>query len=158
GSTFNVEINGRTPGAAFDQVSLAGRLNLNSDGSAGTRFNLVVNFLPDLGETFTIFQTGGGVTGEFQGMPARNPLVVGEASYQLSYRGGPNGPDVPLKGVLTNNSTVLPSSQNSSRPGQAVTFTATVIPIAPGLRPPTGTVLFFEGSNRLGEFPLNSSA
>ena len=64
-------------------------------------------------------------------------------------------------GVLINTSliptkTALTSSQNPSSLGQAVTFTATVTPLAWG-GTPTGTVSFYDGTTNIGNSNLNSS-
>jgi hypothetical protein len=64
-------------------------------------------------------------------------------------------------GVLINTSlkpttTALTSSPNPSSLGQAVTFTATVTPLAWGGMP-TGTVSFYDGTTNIGNSNLNSS-
>jgi hypothetical protein len=46
------------------------------------------------------------------------------------------------------------SSPNPSIFGQSATFTATVLPVAPGAGSPTGTVTFFDGGVSLGSAPL----
>jgi len=52
--------------------------------------------------------------------------------------------------------TSLISSQNPSNPGQTVTFTATVTVTPPGAGTPTGNVIFFNGSSRLGNGTVSS--
>jgi Big-like domain-containing protein len=47
-------------------------------------------------------------------------------------------------------STAVTPSSNGSSSGQAVTFTATVVPNAPGAGTPSGTVQFMDGANFLG--------
>jgi hypothetical protein len=49
--------------------------------------------------------------------------------------------------VTSNTTTAVTSSVNPSVFGQAVTFTATISPVAPGTGFPTGTVSFFDGAN-----------
>jgi hypothetical protein len=49
------------------------------------------------------------------------------------------------------------SSQNPVPPNTPVTFTATVLPTAPGAGVPTGTVTFYEGSTVVGTETLNSN-
>jgi hypothetical protein len=63
-----------------------------------------------------------------------------------------------LNTTLTATTTVLTSSVNPSKPGQAVTFTATVT-AQPGFDkgPPTGTVSFLDGATKVGNSPLNGS-
>ncbi|HEX4794927.1 MAG TPA: Ig-like domain repeat protein [Humisphaera sp.] len=58
---------------------------------------------------------------------------------------------------VANTTTNLVSSQNPAAVGQAVTFTATVTPVAPGGGVPTGSVQFMDGSTSLGIFALNGS-
>ncbi len=53
--------------------------------------------------------------------------------------------------------TSLVSSQNPSNSGQSVTFTATVSVTPPGAGTPTGNVIFYNGSNRLGGVSLSAS-
>jgi hypothetical protein len=48
----------------------------------------------------------------------------------------------------------LISSLNRSLPGQSVTFTATVSPVAPAVGTPTGAVTFLDGTTALGSQPL----
>jgi hypothetical protein len=55
-------------------------------------------------------------------------------------------------GTTTN----LTSSNPSSLFGQAVTFTATVLPVAPGCGTPTGTVTFLDGTVVLGTVSLSN--
>ncbi len=53
--------------------------------------------------------------------------------------------------------TTVQASVNPSVFGQAVTFTASVNPLAPSVVAPTGVVLFLDGSTRLGTASLNGS-
>ena len=55
-------------------------------------------------------------------------------------------------------STTLAASPNPSASGQAVTFTATVGPVAPATGTPTGTVTFKDGSTTLGTGTLSGGA
>jgi hypothetical protein len=54
-------------------------------------------------------------------------------------------------------STRLTSSLNPSAPGQQITFTATVAAVPPGSGTPTGQVTFQDGTNVIGQVPLNAS-
>jgi Bacterial Ig-like domain (group 3)/FG-GAP-like repeat/Abnormal spindle-like microcephaly-assoc'd, ASPM-SPD-2-Hydin len=71
---------------------------------------------------------------------------------------GPGELGVLLNTTLTATKTALTSSVNPSKPGQAVTFTATVTP-QPGFGEgsPTGTVSFLDGAINIGKVPLNPS-
>jgi hypothetical protein len=53
--------------------------------------------------------------------------------------------------------TVVAASANPTIFGQAVTFTATVSPVAPGTKTPTGPVTFLDGGLPLGTAPLNAT-
>jgi hypothetical protein len=55
-------------------------------------------------------------------------------------------------------STTLTSSLNPSRGGQAVTFTATVNPVAPGTGTPTRSIESLRGGVRVGTVPLTSGS
>jgi len=72
---------------------------------------------------------------------------------------GPGELGVLLNTTLTATTTALTSSVNPSKPGQAVTFTATVT-AKPGFGKgtPTGTVSFLDGATNIGKVPLNGSA
>src|SRR5207245_1949837 len=50
--------------------------------------------------------------------------------------------------------TSLVAGPSPSAPGQAVTLTATVVPVAPGAGVPSGTVTFSDGATVLGTAPL----
>ena len=52
----------------------------------------------------------------------------------------------------------LTSSVNPSSPGQSVTFTATVTPVAPAPGTPSGTVTFLDGTTTLGTGPVTLDA
>jgi uncharacterized repeat protein (TIGR01451 family) len=53
--------------------------------------------------------------------------------------------------------TTVVSAPSSSQVGQAVLFTATVTPVAPGAGTPTGTVLFKDGSTTIGTGTVGSN-
>jgi hypothetical protein len=71
---------------------------------------------------------------------------------------GPGTLGVLLNTTLTATTTALTSSVNPSKPGQAVTFTATVT-AQPGFDkgPPAGTVSFLDGATNIGNSPLSGS-
>src|SRR5258708_31581038 len=55
-----------------------------------------------------------------------------------------------------NTTTSVSSSLNPSVFGQAVTFTAAVVPVLPGAGAPTGSVTFFDGAASIGSGPVTS--
>jgi len=84
-------------------------------------------------------------------------LAIGNHTITTSYGG--NGNFNGSTGSLTGNPQVVNqdataqsvvSSQNPQMAGQPVTFTATVVPIAPGAGTPTGTVTFLDGGSPFG--------
>jgi hypothetical protein len=107
---------------------------------------------------------------------ATAPLVDGQAIFSLSsldagthllaahYAGaggfaGSSSPTVTHSVARASTASVLRSSANPSRTGQAVTFTATVNPVAPGGGVPTGSVEFLRNGVVLAALPLiNGSA
>ncbi|HEV8267133.1 MAG TPA: autotransporter, partial [Thermoanaerobaculia bacterium] len=96
-STFNVELNGTTPGTGYDRVAVNGSVTL---GSAALQ--VAVGYTPSPGDTFTIIQndgTGDAVTGTFSGL-ANGAMFVPTGSYQFQifYNGG-DGNDVVLSYV-----------------------------------------------------------
>jgi Bacterial Ig-like domain (group 3)/Autotransporter beta-domain len=62
-----------------------------------------------------------------------------------------------LEVVRGGTSHTIVSSHNQSVRGQPVTFTATVIPNAPSVVTPTGSVTFTDGATTIATIPLNSS-
>ena len=115
---------------------------------------------------------GGTVTLLSNGVPvAAATLVSGQASISVSsldagshaltaqYSGdggfaGSSSPAVVHTVNPASTSTALTSSPNPSRAGQAVTFTATVNTIAPGLGTPAGSVQFLREGVVIGSAPL----
>jgi len=86
-------------------------------------------------------------------------LSVGSHSITVAYGGDGNfnpSTSAPLTQTVLRAATVttLTSSQNPSTFGQAVTFTATVSVVPPGVGAPTGTVTFRDGAVVLGTRPL----
>jgi hypothetical protein len=88
-------------------------------------------------------------------------LGVGIHNLTASYSGG-GGFSASTSAVLIETIsqaatlTTVTSSQNPANPGQSVTFTAAVVPVAPGAGIPTGTVTFFDGTTNLGMGSLSA--
>ncbi|HYL76326.1 MAG TPA: Ig-like domain repeat protein [Bryobacteraceae bacterium] len=91
-------------------------------------------------------------------------LALGNHTITTSYGGDGNfngstgsltgNPQVVNK---ANTTTAVTSSQNPSVFGQAVTFTATVAPVAPGAGTATGTVTFLDGGSPIGTGTLSGA-
>jgi hypothetical protein len=86
-------------------------------------------------------------------------LHIGTNSITVVYGGdcnflGSTSGILTLKVNQDSTTTNLTSSNTSSVFGQAVTFTATVLPVSPGSGTPTGTVTFMDGTVVLGTVSL----
>lgn len=73
-------------------------------------------------------------------LPIGATFVVATYAGDASYLGSTNNIEQSVSAGTT--TTTLASSQNPSGTGQAVTFTATVAPVAPSVATPTGSVVF----------------
>jgi hypothetical protein len=89
-------------------------------------------------------------------------LTVGDHAITSVYSGdskfsASTSPALDVTVNQANTSTTLASSANPSASGQVVTFTAHVVPVAPGGGGPTGSVGFFDGTTELSIVPLVGS-
>jgi hypothetical protein len=88
-------------------------------------------------------------------------LAVGAHSISALYSGDSNFAGA-TSAVITQtvnlaaSASAVSSSQNPAKVGQPVTFTATVMAVAPGAGTPTGTVTFTDGTSTLGVASLNN--
>ena len=91
-TTFQVELNGITPGSGHDQLKVGGNVSL-----AGT-LSVSLGFAPGQNDTFTIIDNNANdsVTGTFNGLPEGSFLAVGGTQFQISYSAGPGENDVTL--------------------------------------------------------------
>jgi ELWxxDGT repeat protein len=72
-------------------------------------------------------------------------VYTGDATFDESM-----SPTVTVTAVRTATAVTLTTSDATAEPGQPVTFTATVVPAKPGQTPPSGSVLFFDGTTDIG--------
>ena len=89
-------------------------------------------------------------------------LVAGNHSITAAYGGDSNfagsvSAAIGQTVAQANTATSLTSNHNPSNSGQAVTFTATTTPVAPGSGIPTGGVTFKDGATVLATMTLNAS-
>jgi autotransporter-associated beta strand protein len=93
-ASYTVEINGSSPGSGYDQLAVAGTINL---ANSGISLSLSPSFTPAFGQTFTIIANDGldPVTGTFSGQPEGSTLQAGGFQFVFSYAGN-SGNDVVL--------------------------------------------------------------
>jgi hypothetical protein len=106
----------------------------------------------------------GAVTLDAQGRAVLSTALLGAGSHTITavYSGDAN---FSARNVISQTQVVhragtsitLVSDNNPATVGQAVTFTATVTPVAPGAGTPTGTVTFRDGSTVLGTATIDSA-
>ena len=89
-----------------------------------------------------------------------NSLGIGPVSLTATYDGdakdsaSTSAPLILMINEATTTTSVVASAVDPTS-GQAVTFTATVAPVSPGLGSPTGSVSFFDGAELLGTIALS---
>jgi hypothetical protein len=99
GSTFAVELDGTTACTDYDQLQVTGAGSTISLDNATLQVTL--GFVPQGGAMFTIINSVDAATtvvGTFAGIPEGGSLVVGNAVFRVTYRGG-TGNDVVLTAV-----------------------------------------------------------
>jgi autotransporter-associated beta strand protein len=82
GSSFGVRINGPVAGTGYDQLQVAGTVNLG-----GATLNATLNpaFLPALGTAFTIITSTDILSGTFAGHPDGDNFLIGGTIFQIHY-------------------------------------------------------------------------
>jgi fibronectin-binding autotransporter adhesin len=120
--TFSIELNGTAAGSEYDQLSVAGTVNLS-----GATLNGSVGFAPAAGTTFTIINNDGSdaVIGTFSGLSEGSSVTLSGQTFTISYAGG-TGNDVVLTRASPNvtiDNTVNPSGTQS--PETDLTYTIT---------------------------------
>jgi autotransporter-associated beta strand protein len=94
---LQVELNGTTPGAGYDQVNVRGSVTLS-----GTTLNGSLNFASSVNDEFILINNDGSdaVIGTFNGLSQNASLYIGGEEFTVSYTGG-TGNDVVLKRIPT---------------------------------------------------------
>jgi hypothetical protein len=148
GTTFDVTLNGTTPGAQYTQLvdgdSTAG-ISLGNSLLSGS-----VNYEYQAGDQFTI-ATGPLVQGMFQNTGSGTVLLGNNVPFAVSY----SSTAVTLTALQSETTTQLSSSSRTTNPGRPVTFTATVSTRTSPVT--TGTVSFMQGSTVLATVPVTSA-
>ncbi len=135
GGTFNVDLDGLTPGnggSHYDQLQATGNVNL---GGASLTGQIGANFVSNVGDSFTILTATGTISGQFsQG----DRVFFNGKKLTIAY----NLRDVTITRVKADTTVSVAASVNPSVFGQPVSFTATVL-AEPGANvAPDGTVTF----------------
>lgn len=129
GSSLDIEIGGATVCSSYDQlqVSDAGTVNL---GNATLNVSAYSNFVPAVGDTFTIISNAGSdaITGIFTGRAEGATFTVGGVTYSISYTGG-DGNDVVL--TVTAVTTTPPTGGAGGEPATPESATPAPAPKVP---------------------------
>src|SRR5206468_2277045 len=101
-----------------------------------------------IGDAYTILRATGNITGTFASGAA---VLISGRKFSITIDNSGATKTITLGRIQVNTTTtVVSSTPNPSIFGDAVTFTATVIPEAGSVGVPTGTVDFKEGTTVLG--------
>jgi len=109
GSTLFVQLNGTTAGTQYDRLAVSGTLAL-----AGN-LSVTVGYAPTVGDTFTIVQSTGALTGTFAGLSEAAVFCVGSVALRVNYTASTatltvvadtTAPDVAPPSALTTTQTV----------------------------------------------------
>jgi hypothetical protein len=109
--TLEIELFGTTPGSEFDQLIVNGEVNLNADIGTGGLFDLVLDFSPDVGDSFLILDNDDTdfINGTFFGLTEGtlfNETFAGlDYTFDITYLGG-TGNDIVLN--VISSSPVIP--------------------------------------------------
>ena len=147
-SSFNVTLNGITPGSQYTQLvdaDTATGINLGSSSLTGS-----VNYQYQAGDSFTI-ATGQRLQGVFQNVVSSRVVLGNNVPFAVGY----SGSSVTLTALQSVSTTQLTTSINPSNPGLPVTFTATVSTRTKSVT--AGTVSFMQGGAILATIPLTSA-
>jgi autotransporter-associated beta strand protein len=154
-ATFNVALNGLSPGAGYSQLSVADQVTLNGA-------TLVATAVPEAtgNHQYTIIDnTGtGAISGTFAGLPEGSQLMISGMPFRITYQGGPSNNDVVLTSLVGSTTSVTPSSTSITY-GSPISLTATVASAdSTFTATPSGTVNFFNGMTPLGPATLSGGS
>jgi hypothetical protein len=113
--TLEIELFGETAGTEYDQLRVAGAVNLDADAKGGGALDLKLNFNPTIGDQFTIVDNDltDPVSGHFAGLSELTTLdETYEGStyhFQISYCSFGAGNDIMLKVIDELGPTVVPA-------------------------------------------------
>ncbi|MDY3563725.1 autotransporter-associated beta strand repeat-containing protein [Gemmata sp. JC673] len=145
GSTYAVELNGTTAGTQYEQLNVAGTVNL-----AGATLATTLGFTPAGGDTFVLISndSSDAVIGTFAGLSEGGTFLLGGTTFRISYAGG-DGNDVTLTAVPLPALSVTGASVAEGNSGTtALTFTVTLS--APSLQTVTVAYATADGTATAG--------
>lgn len=90
GAQLDIELEGTSAGSTYDQLRVLGDVDLG-----GATLQLTVNVAPQVGDSFTIIDSTGTITGEFADFPDQTIREFSGYSFEIDYHGG-DGSDVVL--------------------------------------------------------------
>jgi hypothetical protein len=111
GGSFDVEINGTTPGTDHDQLRVTGANRIVSLNSA--TLNTTVGYVPAHNDFYVIIDnvdSSSMIAGTFDGLNEGDSLTVGDELFFVTYMGGTDNNDV----VLTNQKLVTVAGSSAS--------------------------------------------
>jgi uncharacterized delta-60 repeat protein len=135
--TFTATVSAVVPGAGTPSgivTFLDGGIPLGTGPLSGGVATLATTSLVSGLHTITTTYAGDGNFNGSNGSLTSNPQVINKKSATIT----------------------ITSSLNSSRYGQDVVFTATLLPVAPATETPTGTLTFFDGTTSLASTSLTN--
>jgi hypothetical protein len=125
-----------------------------SPGSGSGTPTGTVTFLDGAATVGTASLSSGKATLSTTTLSAKNHTITASYGGDSNFAGSTSGPLTQTVNKAST-STAVVSSFNPSDSGSAVTFTATVTPVAPGGGVPSGTVTYFDGTTSLTNITLS---
>lgn len=131
GGTLEIELNGTTVGAEYDQLNIIGDVFLGP----AMELDLAVNFAPALGDQFIIINNDAtdAINGRFVGLPSNSAFFADGQMFVINYAGG-DGNDV----VITRSANVAPVVSIQS-PTQSAIVPPGPLPLTATVNDPTST-------------------
>src|SRR5439155_1464209 len=137
-TTFNVDLNGTTPGTGHDQLAVTGNIDLGGAHLGGT-----VGAGVHIGDKFTIITTAGGVvSGHFAEDFGADIAFVGGLKFTVDYSDPTTVVPTRIKNAAPVAKPTTPPVHSAAPPspvsGQTVIIRATISPVPPGGNGPSG--------------------
>jgi hypothetical protein len=85
GNPFGVRLNGTSPGVEYDQLQVSGTAALLPGRGAPPRLKISFGFVPAVGQSFTILQSTGGLSGTFDVGPDGTVFRIDCVDLRINY-------------------------------------------------------------------------